>query len=66
MWSSRREKEKKKIKRGKEGYREKEREREKEEGKREKEYRTEGRSGRVEAVSIVECNHSFLFLRFNF
>jgi len=34
---------------------------------REKEYRTEGRSTRrVEAISIVECNHSFLFLRFNF
>lgn len=61
-----REKEKKNIKGGGGGYREKERKREKEKEKREKEYRTEGRSGRVEAVSIVECNHSFLFLRFNF
>lgn len=60
MWSSRREKEKKKLKKG--GL-EKKRGKER---KREKEYRIEGRSGRVKAVSIVECNHTFLFLRFNF
>lgn len=61
--SGKREKENKKRERGIERKRGKGRKRKKE---KEKEYRAEGRSGRVEAVSIVECNHSFLFLRFNF
>lgn len=54
LWSSRREKEKKEIKKG--GVREREGKGEKE---KEKKYRTEGRStGRVEAISIVEYNRT--------